>query len=177
MLLNVAVSSRVFFLSIFVVLGLLFFLLRGDYSPRIPDSIHAPSWAQSGANKPNRNYAYTTFLTPSWDLSENATDDDDHYFTQTRMLLYQLKHDSSTRSPNNYPFVVLVTEDVPPSKRERLIKEGAVVKQLEKLPPLQAQTRKAWRDVLTKLRLLEMVEYDLVCFLDSDHILIRPLDG
>ncbi|KAH9864538.1 hypothetical protein J1614_010473 [Plenodomus biglobosus] len=176
MLLNLTVPSRGLFLSIFIVSGLLFFLSRGDYSPRISDSLYAPAWAQSGTSKPTRNYAYTTFLVPSWDIGENATDDDDHYFTQTRMLLYQLKHDSNTRSPNNHPFVVLVTEDVPQSKRERLIKEGAVVKQLEKLRPLQAQTRKAWRDVLTKLRLLEMVEYDLVCFLDSDHILTRPLD-
>lgn len=176
MLFNVAIPSRFLFASIFILGSLFFFLWGGSYTPEIPDA-YKPSWTQSGTVAPTKNYAFTTFLTPAWDIGENATDDDDHYYTQTRMLLYQLKHDPATRSPNNYPFVVLVTEDVPQSKRDRLMKEGALVKQLEKLPPLQTETRKAWQDVITKLRLLEMVEYDRVCFLDSDHILTRPLDG
>lgn len=93
------------------------------------------------------------------------------------MLLWQLKHDPATRSQNGYPFVVLVTEDVEQHKREQLIQEGAIVKEIAKLKPLQHKTRLAWQDVLTKLRLFEMVEYDRVCFLDSDHVLTRPIDG
>jgi alpha-N-acetylglucosamine transferase len=93
------------------------------------------------------------------------------------MLLYQLLHDPETRSPNRYPFVVLVTEDVSQNKRDRLTYEGAIVKEIEKVKPLQHETRKAWQDVITKLRLFEMIEYDRVAFFDSDHVLTRPVDG
>lgn len=96
---------------------------------------------------------------------------------QTRMLLYSLLHDPATRSNKSYPVVVLVTEDVAQHKRERLAYEGAIVKEVEKLNPLQHKTRKAWKDVLTKLRLFEMIEYDKVAFFDSDTLITRPIDG
>jgi len=172
---TLAVPSRALICFILLLCFSLFTLLwhQGGYTaPGTQKSFR--TFRQKSTTK---NYAYTTFLAPAWDLPENATDDDDNYYTGTRMLLYQLVHDPKTRSPNKYPFVVLVTADVPQSKRDRLTLEGAIVKELEAVPPLQHETRKAWKDVITKLRLFEMVEYDLVAFFDSDHILTRPMDG
>jgi alpha-N-acetylglucosamine transferase len=169
MLVNFAVPSlRLIFSSIFFTTAL--FLLWG-----INDRPSSPQSLQS-LPKSGKNYAYTTFLAAPWNVNENATDDDDNYYTQTRMLNWQLRHDPPTRSPNNYPFVVLVTSEVSQSKRARMEREGMIVKEVKKLK-LQHPTRKAWQDVLTKLRLFEMVEYDRLLFLDIDHVIARPMDG
>jgi alpha-N-acetylglucosamine transferase len=40
-----------------------------------------------------------------------------------------------------------------------------------------AKTRKAWQDVLTKLRLFELYQYDKVLFLDSDTLIMKRMDG
>jgi alpha-N-acetylglucosamine transferase len=169
MLFNRAIPSLRLVLSSVFVLVTFFFLWSRDFTPHVPHSLHRSS--------NGKEYAYTTFLAAPWDLNETSSDDDDHYYTQVRMLLYQLRNDPATRSPNNYPFVVLVTEDVSQGKRERLEREGAIVKEVAKLKPLQHITRKAWQDVLAKLRLFEMVEYERVVFLDADHVLTRPMDG
>jgi alpha-N-acetylglucosamine transferase len=112
------------------------------------------------------------------------------------MMIYQLLHDPTTRTNNSYPFVVLVTADVgtsnPPfapraaaltdiikvqSKRDRLVKDGAIVLQVEKLSLEWAKVRKQWQDVLTKLRFFELTQYDKVLFLDSDMLITRRIDG
>ena len=48
---------------------------------------------------------------------------------------------------------------------------------VEKLSLEWAPTRKAWQDVLTKLRLFELVQFDKLVFLDSDTLVTRRLDG
>lgn len=153
---------------VFIIVFL--YLMLDHWGPQVP------SYSLRQASTGNE-HAYMGFLAAPYDLNDTASDDEDHYYTQTRMLLYQLRHDPATRSPNNYPFVVLVTDDVSPSKRERLQREGAIVKRIEKLKPLQHVTRKAWQDQITKLRLFEQIEYKKILYLDSDHFLTRPMDG
>lgn len=137
---------------------------------------HSPSYSLRQATTSN-DRAYMGFLVAPFDLNDTASDDEDQYFTQTRMLLYQLRHDPATRSPNNYPFVVLVTDGVSQGKIDRLQREGAIVKKVEKLKSLQHATRKVWQDQITKLRLFEQIEYKQVLYLDSDHFLTRSMDG
>lgn len=48
---------------------------------------------------------------------------------------------------------------------------------VKKLSLSWAKTRKAWQDVLTKLRLFEQYQYDKILFLDSDTIITRRMDG
>jgi hypothetical protein len=59
---------------------------------------------------PSTNYAFSAFLAAP--TTETQNDDDDLYFVGTRMMIYQLLHDPTTRTNNSYPFVVLVTADV-----------------------------------------------------------------
>lgn len=48
---------------------------------------------------------------------------------------------------------------------------------VEKLALDWAKIRKQWQDVLTKLRLFELVQYDKVLFLDSDTLITKPMDA
>jgi alpha-N-acetylglucosamine transferase len=34
-----------------------------------------------------------------------------------------------------------------------------------------------WKDIMTKLRLWEFVQYDRILFLDADTFLLKPIDG
>ncbi|KAI9729516.1 MAG: hypothetical protein M1818_008488 [Claussenomyces sp. TS43310] len=125
--------------------------------------------------RPTEKHAFAAFLAaPS---QESKEDSDDVYFVGTRILIYQLLHDPATRTNNSYPFVVLVTEDVAPSKRDRLERDGAQVIVVKKLALNWAKVRKQWQDVLTKLRLFELVQYDKILFLDSDTLITRRMDG
>jgi alpha-N-acetylglucosamine transferase len=118
-------------------------------------------------------YAIATFL--AGDESEPL---EDPYFVATRILTYQLLHANETRCSRNLPFLVLVTHKVSQNKRDQLAKDGAEVVPVEDLPLSwwikTGVTR--WRDQFTKLRLLEMVEYDRILFIDADTLLTRPID-
>lgn len=73
------------------------------------DTSSVQSWS---AHKPppGKNNAFAAFLAAP--THETEDDGDDLYFVGTRMLIYQLLHDPTTRTNNSYPFVVLVTKDV-----------------------------------------------------------------
>ncbi|KAL3420064.1 hypothetical protein PVAG01_08563 [Phlyctema vagabunda] len=127
--------------------------------------------------RPSDNFAFALFLAaPGGEGKETDNDYDDLYFVATRMLLYQLLHDPSTRTNNSYPVVILVTQDVVKRKIERLRGDGADVRVVQKLYLDWAPTRKAWQDVLTKLHLFDLTEYEKVLFLDSDTLLTRRMD-
>jgi alpha-N-acetylglucosamine transferase len=68
-------------------------------------------------------------------------------------------------------FKELTTYYVAERKKNRLVKDGAEVIVVEKLSLEWAKVRKQWQDVLTKLRLFELVQFDKVLFLDSDTII------
>ncbi|KAH8750442.1 nucleotide-diphospho-sugar transferase [Hyaloscypha finlandica] len=152
-----------------IILVLLWFRsnARGSFAP-------IPTKSPSRNGIPTNNYAFTAFLASS---NEAADDNKDLYFVATRMMIYQLLHDPETRTNNSYPFVVLVTKDVSERKKNRLVKDGAEVIVVEKLSLEWAKVRKQWQDVLTKLRLFELVQFDKVLFLDSDTIITKRMDG
>ncbi|KAF1348498.1 nucleotide-diphospho-sugar transferase, partial [Delphinella strobiligena] len=124
-------------------------------------------------------YAFATFLAGPASEDEDANIENDHYFVATRILAYQLLHAPETRSiDESIPFVVLVTENVSEEKRSRLRKDGAVVVPAEFIRAEWVKTETStWQDVMTKLRLWELTQFDRICFLDGDTILVEPLDG
>lgn len=124
-------------------------------------------------------YAYVTLLAsnPKFD-NTNSSDEEDEYFVAVRVLAYQLLHAPTTGTNTSIPFVVLATPDIAESKLERLRKDGATVKVIEKLSESWIKPGlERWRDVLSKLRILELTEYEKVLCLDADMYITRRLDG
>ena len=122
-------------------------------------------------------YAYATFLTGT---VADATDEDyshDNYFVATRLLCYQLLHAPETRTSHSIPFLVMVTKDVSQMKKDRLTEDGAIVVPVEYIRQDWIHAMHGhWQDVMTKLRMWELTEYERIVFLDVDTILTRPLD-
>lgn len=141
----------------------------------------AESWKSGGVAHSNSNehingsYAYATLLGAPSNGDDNM--DHDHYFVATRILAYQLLHAPETRSTHNYPFIVVVTADVTEAKRERLRKDGAVVWEAPAIEAGWIQTDvSTWQSCMSKLRLWELTQFDLIAFLDGDTLLTGPLD-
>jgi len=131
-----------------------------------------------GAEGDDGRHAFATILLPPTDNSSDPHHDD-HYLTSARMLNFQLKHGKNTRSRKEIPFLVIVTPDISAWKRKLLQREGATVIFAERLSlgddwiePMAER----WKDVMMKLRLFELTDYDKILFLDADTYLLRPLD-
>lgn len=127
----------------------------------------------------NSPYAFVTLLAPNPKLdNKTVPDDEDEYFVGTRVLAYQLLHAPRTGTNTSIPFVVLATPDIPESKLERLRKDGATVKVIERIseswmkPGLQR-----WRDMMSKLRMLELTHFEKVLFMDADMYIAERMDG
>jgi len=137
-----------------------------------------PAIHHSNPDYKGEKLAYATYLAGTKETP--PPDDRDKFFVATRMLVYQVLHDPVTKSPNNLPIIVLVDPKVTTSKRRRLEKDGARVIPVEYLRPKTAwlKPRKdRWRDMMVKLRLWELQEYDRILFMDSDNMIKRPMDG
>jgi len=125
---------------------------------------------------PESKYAYAAFLAAP--EQESNVDTDDHYFVATRMLAYQLLHDPATRTKQSIPFLVAVTDEVTQRKRDRLAADGAVILPVEKISfSWILASRNRWRDVLSKLRLFQLTQYERIFFLDSDMLIVKCMDG
>merc|ERR1712070_69864 len=140
---------------------------------------NATGKSHSSLNKGGPKYAYATFLAgDSSALAEDKVLEHDKYFVATRILAYQLLHAPETKSKHGYPFIVLVTSDVSAEKRERLRKDGAVVWEAPAMDAGWVKTDvSTWQNVMSKLRLWELTEYERICFLDGDTILTDTMDG
>ncbi|KAI8058004.1 nucleotide-diphospho-sugar transferase [Syncephalis plumigaleata] len=102
----------------------------------------------------------------------------DTYLDGTRVL-YRSLQDSSTR----YPLVVLYTDTLSQASVDCLRRDGAPVKRIELITdndmPLPKADDYLWshyQDIWTKLRVWQLTEYDRVCFLDSDMVVLRNMD-
>lgn len=137
-------------------------------------------WEIATLNNTKSKLAFATFLAGELDdADEEAEIVNDHYFTAIRILTYQLLHANDTRSVDrDIPFIVLVTSHVSEARKKRLRQDGAIVYEAEfvETPYINIET-KNWRDVMTKLRLWELEQFDRICFLDGDTVLAKPLDG
>jgi len=123
-------------------------------------------------------FAYVTFLSGSVDQNDSL--EDDNYFVATRILVWQLLHNPTTRT-NGIDVVVMVTPSVSESRRRRLAKDGAIIHSVDFLHVendgwIKAEEHR-WDDVITKLRAWQMTKYSRILMLDGDTMLRRPLDG
>jgi len=150
-----------------------------DHSPNIAplaDTLAPPQRTNLNATGPR--YAYATFLAgDSAAEPGDETLEHDRYFVATRILGYQLLHAPERRTVHDYPFIVLVTSDVSAAKRERLSRDGARVWEAPPVDPGWIKTNvSTWQNVMSKLRLWELTEFERICFVDGDTILTAPLD-
>ncbi|KAK5999697.1 hypothetical protein QM012_005103 [Aureobasidium pullulans] len=111
---------------------------------------HMPSVASS------QTLAYMTLLTNTMNAPENPSDD--RYCMATRILGYQLMHQSSTRTQKNIPFIVLVTNDVLQNRRDLLVADGTIVIEVETVDVDESWVHgemPQWTDLMNKLRAWE----------------------
>lgn len=129
---------------------------------------HPPSLATT-----NSKYAFATFLGRSEDDFNH-----DKYFKATRILAYQLLHAEETRTLTGIPFVVLVSPEVTQDKRQRLRMDGAIVLEAPKIDAGWMHTDVwTWQEMLTKLRLWELTQFERILFMDGDTVLTKPMDS
>lgn len=124
-----------------------------------------------------RKLAFASFL--SIDVGADPGDMNEGYFISLRIMLYDLFHNPQTSlSDKSITFLVIVTDDIPQKKRELLEKEGALVLRVEKIKGWGVSGVSRYRDMYSKLLLFRRTEYELICFIDADHIIVgRGLDG
>ena len=141
-----------------------------------PSSLTTSSASSLVAKSP---YAYVTLLAPNPKLdNKTVSDDEDEYFVGTRVLAYQLLHAPRTSTNTSIPFVVLATPDIADSKLERLRKDGATVKVIERISESWMKPGlKRWRDMMSKLRMLELIQFEKVLFMDADMYIAERMDG
>ena len=120
--------------------------------------------------------AFVLFL-GDYSNGEDHADEDDQYYIGTRVVLYQLLHAPVTRTNTSIPVVILATEDVTPHRIARLRKDGADVRIVEKVKVPGMGEGGRWQDVMTKLRVFELEEFDKVVLMDSDMLIINRMDG
>ncbi|KYG40496.1 glycosyltransferase family 8 protein [Acidomyces richmondensis BFW] len=121
-------------------------------------------------------YAYATFLAaPS--APDQGPMERDPFFVAMRILTYQLLHAPETRTQQDYPLIILVTSNVTEAKRDRLRRDGAIIWEALPLDTGWVKTEVVtWQDVMSKLRLWELTQFERICFMDGDTVLTAPLD-
>ncbi|ORX40888.1 nucleotide-diphospho-sugar transferase [Kockovaella imperatae] len=117
--------------------------------------------------------AYATFLS---DIGLDPI-----YLLQTRLLLFQIKHDRLTADPMR-DFVVLTTPNVPVEIEDQLREEGAVVIRRPFVLGMPGEAADLgdnirWKDQYSKLNIFNLTQYERILYLDSDTILTRSLEG
>jgi alpha-N-acetylglucosamine transferase len=124
-------------------------------------------------------YAIGAFLASKFNGKQDDSDDEDAYFVSARTLIYQLLHAPSTKFREPVPVIMLVTQDVRESKRQRLRDDGALVVEIEHLAHNMTITVERWVETVTKLRLFDptVMPYEKVLLIDTDMTLTRPLDA
>ncbi|KAI9785211.1 MAG: hypothetical protein M1839_000849 [Geoglossum umbratile] len=122
-----------------------------------------------------KKVAYATFLSTR---IESETEDDP-YFTAARVLTYQLLHHPQTRTRRNIPLLVLVPPHVSQRKRDVLSREGATIVPVQAVSPKDnwlSPASERWIDQFSKLRILELTDYDRILYMDNDMLLTKCLD-
>jgi alpha-N-acetylglucosamine transferase len=138
-----------------------------------PYSPHQQNWKPTELKDLNSKYAYATFL-----AGNDKSEDEDVYLLGARLLAYQLIHEPKTKSNNSIPFIVIVTKTVTSAKIERLQRDGAVVVVVDDLVSHWiGKINPRFKDVMTKLRLWEFTQFERICLIDGDTVLMDNIDG
>ncbi|KAJ5688806.1 nucleotide-diphospho-sugar transferase [Penicillium macrosclerotiorum] len=128
-----------------------------------------------GAEPAPTKYAFATILTAEGDLE--FPDIKEPYLRAARLLTYQLLHNPKTRNESyGIPLLVLATPGVPKGHLEILRNDGATVMPVETLHRDWIHPKwDRWGDVLAKLNLWTLEEYEKIAFLDADSIIFHPI--
>ncbi|KAL9638911.1 MAG: hypothetical protein Q9164_001252 [Protoblastenia rupestris] len=143
------------------------------------------SLASVTKTRPNGNpiskYAFVSFLQENALHDETKDPNDDEYFLSVRVLGYQLMHSPQTGTNTSIPFVVCVTHEVSEKKKKILESDGATVIVVDAVPNpdwLSTNGVKArWKDLMTKLRVFQLVQFEKILLLDSDQLIVKRMDG
>lgn len=167
--------SRRFLQLIFLVACLLTVVNVTLFWPEI--QYNFPSeWLTQSPNPNEPKLAFATILS-SYNKRIYTADEPDDYFVSVRLLNYQIQHDKVTRTKRQIPFLVLVTPDILPWKRQQLEKEGATVVPVDKIVSHSMKPGiDVWGDAISKLKVFELIGYDRILFLDADTFLLKSLD-
>lgn len=134
----------------------------------------------AGTSHSKSKNAFVLFLA-DYSAGTDKPDEEDHYYIGTRVLVHQLLHNSETRTNTSIPVVILATEDVAPHRIQRLLKDGADVRIVDKIAPPEwagdSTGQARWADAYAKLRTLQLVEFEQALFMDSDMMIVKRLDG
>lgn len=150
-------------------------IVTADASPVVDLSSNFSSTAHH-----NSRFAYAVMLSAEGGAEKGG--DEPHYFIGTRTLIYQLLHNPMTRGSGNIDFVVLVADSVFQERRDRLTADGAIVMGV---PHLKADDRYnwikpggygRWASVLDKMEMIRLTQYERVLLMDSDVVVVRPLE-
>jgi alpha-N-acetylglucosamine transferase len=96
-----------------------------------------------------------------------------------RVLAYQLFQHPTARTNLNIPLLVLTPPHVSQHKKDVLSREGATIVPVEPVNPENNWLVPAfdrWADQFSKLRILDLTDYDRILYMDSDMLLTRSLD-
>lgn len=161
-------------LAIFGLIWIITFFLSSPRPPPLSSSF--PKSQFHSVAPPHSKHAIVVFV--GRDFQNNLVDDQDTYFVAARVLIYQLLHAPRTHTNTSLDVVVLATTDVAASKLARLSSDGARVLVVDRLnSPWINSVKPQWADVLTKLRVCALTEYEKVLLLDSDMLLVDRIDG
>ncbi|RKP06333.1 family 8 glycosyl transferase [Thamnocephalis sphaerospora] len=100
----------------------------------------------------------------------------DSYAMGARVLCRSLQNAGSS-----FPLVVLYTDAVSVPVVERLSKDGALLQRVEPVEfdaihNVHQHTRVHYSDLWSKLRVWQLTQYERVCFLDADMLVVRNMD-
>jgi alpha-N-acetylglucosamine transferase len=142
--------------------------------------IERPEYVPAVDVKETDKFAFLIWLSESPE-EDNEFFDKDDYFVACRVLLYQLLHDPRTKAASDIDVIVMAGPRVGEAHKERLRKDGAIVKSVEVVHGQHDEwivpEQPRWGDIMGKLRAWEMEEYSRVVMLDGDMLLQSPLDG
>jgi alpha-N-acetylglucosamine transferase len=129
--------------------------------------VSRPAEDSGGAEDAPRPEAYITFL----------KDETDTYYKNARLLIWSLMHDPETRDENR-PVIVLTTDRVPREWQLQLAADGADVRKVGWLDGHfdgRAATGR-YEHLETKLNIFNQTDFQLLFFIDADHVLFKPLE-
>lgn len=177
-----ATATRTLGLALFSSILVIFYLcfVNWDQFPHV-DRLYLPSLslvqAPTNGTTSSQRHAFVTLLAGQVDPEERPINDDDNgYFTSTRVMVYQLLHGEDTKVDSSIDVLVFITPYVPQSQREQLEKDGAKVIIVDPVTSKNAPGDERWQLSLTRFHLWEHEEYDKLCYIDADTLITGNLE-
>lgn len=109
-------------------------------------------------------------------LMSSESDENDYFFRNLRILIFQLLHKPETRDSKR-AVIVIVIPKVAQWKKDRLLLDGAQIMEEEAFTPKNLSPEsERWKHTFLKLKLWKMVQFERIVYIDSDFLLLRRID-